>query len=60
MFICDTCHEVTAPREKARKLVTETRPMVYTDWQHGRKQGHGTEIVTEITVCPRCAATEGK
>lgn len=58
MFHCDQCHEQTAPREKAKKVVVETRAKTYDDWKRGGKLGHGHETVREITVCPRCAGEE--
>ncbi len=54
MYRCDQCHEQTAPREKAYKLVIETRTKTYDDWRRGGRVGHGFETAKEIMICPRC------
>lgn len=44
------------PRQKATKVVTETRLKFYDDWERGGNRGRGVETVKEINVCPRCAS----
>lgn len=51
MFVCGMCKKVTEPKEKATKLVTQTRPKTY---HNSGITSHGVEIVEEILVCPRC------
>ena len=65
MFICQECKTVSAPGAKPTKKVIKTRPKTYTNYTTGEmgrlifgKQGAGTEIVQEITICPSCNEME--
>lgn len=60
MFRCQKCNTTTNPGEKETKIIIETRKVSYKkpSYDKGKKfitTTHGTEIVREIKVCPRCA-----
>lgn len=50
MFTCGICGKPSAPRQKAERLVMETRAVNYSNG------GHGTEIVKEVLAHPICSA----
>jgi hypothetical protein len=72
MYRCERCHQVTPPRTRAHRWITESRPFNHpvrplVFWHLERKGktrwveaddpgGRGTAIVREITVCPDCYA----
>lgn len=58
MFICYICEKPSQPNEKQTKKVVKTRPAIYKhlDEKGYAKPGKGTEIVKEVSICPRCAA----
>ena len=65
-YICDNCHVSQLPRTPAIPVVTETRKVEYMNHvlvRDGDDEGtvkevtsKGFETVTEIRVCPGCAA----
>lgn len=68
MFICGICNTATRPREKAVRIVTETREVTYPfrrDAQRiikdGKKTvvddpgGYGPQIAKEVLACPKCS-----
>jgi hypothetical protein len=61
-FKCGICNETSKPREKATRIVTETRSKQYPFREHAHSNGKddpggvGTEIVTEVLACEECAA----
>ena len=67
MYKCDVCGANADPNQPMLRMVTETRPVVYTRTEvtpRGREieieVGRGTEIVTEQHLCPKCAGVEPK
>jgi hypothetical protein len=52
MFICAVTGKVSEPREKMIKVVVETRPRTYLNWNADGDEvvSHGSEIVREIGV----------
>ena len=76
MFICQNCQTVVPAGTRSTKIVVQTREREYEsrgpdpserrfrgprprrrDYDRG---GHGTEIVREIMVCPKCAEEMGE
>jgi hypothetical protein len=60
MFHCQQCNRLSEPRERAVKVVTETRPKEYYQEIRGRMHlvGVGREIVREVMMCRGCALKE--
>lgn len=60
MFKCFKCGKITLPREKASKIVLETREVEYTNKRRTKKGkeiikvSNGTEIVREEVICQKC------
>ncbi len=58
MFRCGLCHKSSQPKERANKIVTETRPKLYevpqSERPRVRTEWSFTEIVKEILVCLSC------
>ena len=60
MYKCqnDRCEKIVSPRTPENIIITKTREKTYTN--PGKKKHydpivtHGTEIVEEIRVCPKC------
>lgn len=50
MFNCGICGKPSKPKQKAERLVLETRQVTYSNG------GHGTENVEEVLAHPACAA----
>lgn len=70
MYRCEQCKEIVGPRIPQVRVVAETRARLYpvrAEANHVKKRGRltwiddaggeGREIVRELTLCPRCAAT---
>jgi hypothetical protein len=58
-FRCQRCGRSIRSGVKANTVVVETRRRTY-EYQDGRPNGVGREIVKEIRVCPDCfLATKG-
>lgn len=59
MFQCGSCHFTSEAKEKPLRVVSETRERIYEhrDPITGVPIGSskGSEIVSEINLCPRCA-----
>lgn len=58
MFRCQVSGKVSAPREKAYKIVTKTRNKTYTLTRFNQEEKtefevnfQGSEVVEELTVC---------
>ena len=62
MFRCQQCNRLSAPRERSRKVVMETRPKEYYEEIRGRMHlvGVGREIVKEAVLCRGCAEKRGR
>lgn len=56
MFRCQACKEISKPKEKMFKLVTEKREVTYHNFSRegGLKETSGVETVKEISLCGPC------
>lgn len=53
MFVCGLCKQLSAPGETAKRVVTQFRPMRYTD--EAGNVSAGREVVTEVLAHEVCA-----
>lgn len=67
MFRCGLCSQISVPRDKATRVVTETREVTYpyrananTFMKEGKEEvsadpgGKGLEIAKEVLACKAC------
>jgi len=54
MFKCQKCKKLSAPGEKQKRVVVDTRKRFYTNHK-GEPAGEGWEIVKEVALCSSCA-----
>ena len=57
MFRCMCCGEQRPPFEKETRVVSEFRSKTYYD-KHGRVEGEGQEIVSEVVLGQCCVEEE--
>jgi hypothetical protein len=56
MYICDLCHSVSNPKERANKVIVKKRNKIYKtiNYKGIEKYFNGWEITKEIILCSKC------